>query len=183
MKFRSIPGIHPRPSLWRRLDMAARVSFPATTTALLLLVMSAPIGLPAQAELQKAAAVCCVFFWSLFRPGSMPPLAVFLLGLLADLLFYAPPGVTVLTWLLVHGLALRWRRSLVRLGFVLVWFAFITAAVGAAGLEWLMTSLLSFHLLPPHAAMFEAVLSVGLYPLVAVVLTRAHQGIAEPDIA
>lgn len=183
MKFNRAPGIRPRPSLWRRLDMAARFSFPALATGLLLLILSAPLGLPGQAELQKAGAVCCIFFWSLFRPGSMPPLAVFLLGFLSDLLFYAPPGVTVLTWLAVHGLALRWRRTLVRLGFVLVWFAFITAAIGAAGLEWLMTSLLSLQVMPPQPAVFEALLSVGLYPLFAVILTRAHQGLAEPELA
>ena len=46
----------------------------------------------------------------------MPPPVVFVLGLLLDLLGYLPLGVGVLMLLVVHGLALRWRRFLVRAG-------------------------------------------------------------------
>jgi rod shape-determining protein MreD len=183
MRAQRFPSIRPRHSLWRRLDIAARMSVPAATTAGILLVLAAPFGFPGQPEVQRAMALCSVFFWSLFRPTSMPPAVVFVLGLFADLLGYAPPGVMVLVWLLVHGTALRWRRSLVRLGFVLVWFALISVACGAAVMEWALTSLLTFHLLPPSAAFFQAALAVGLYPVVAVVLTGVHQTFAEPDHA
>ena len=159
------------------------MSFPTVTTAALLLVLAAPLGLPGQAQWQQAGALCCVFFWGLFRPASMPPLAVFLLGVLADLLAYAPAGVTVLAWLLAYGLAMRWRRGLTRLGFLLVWFAFVAVAVGAAALEWAATSLLSFQFLPMGDALLEAGIAIGLYPLLAIGLTRAHQNIADPDHA
>ena len=175
-----LPGIRPRPSLRRRLDMSARWGFPAATTALLLVLTAAPLGVPAQAELQGAVALAGVFFWSLFRPASMPPPVVFLLGVLADLLSYAPPGVGVLTLLLVHGLALRWRRVLARQGFLLVWLSFAGIAAGAAALQWALTSVLELRLLPPLPGLFQAVLSAGLYPALAVLLTRAHQTLAEP---
>ena len=178
-----LPGIRPRQSAWRRLDMAARRCFPGSTTALMLLATSAPLGVPGQPELQATAALCCVFFWSLFRPASMPPVVVFLLGLLTDLLGYAPPGVGVLTLLLAHGIALRWRRVLVRVGFLPVWLSFVSVAMGAAALQWALTSLLTFHLLPPGAGFFQAALGAGLYPLLAVLLTRAHQTLAEPEAA
>jgi len=175
-----LPGIRPRQSLRRRLDMSARWSFPAATTALMFLLTAAPLGLPAQAEVQGAVALASVFFWSLFRPGSMPPPVVFVLGVLVDLLDYAPPGVGVLSLLLVHGLALRWRRVLVRQGFAAVWLTFAGIAAGAAAVQWALTSVLLFRLLPPGPGMFQAVLAAGLYPVLAVVLTRAHQTLAEP---
>jgi rod shape-determining protein MreD len=177
------PGIRPRQSLWRRLDMASRRSFPAATTASGLLVMAAPLGLPGQAEIQAAIALACVYFWSLFRPASMPPPVVFLIGLLADLLGYAPVGVTVLTLLIVHGLAMRWRRVMVRQGFLVVWLAFVGVAASAAALEWGMTSLLTFRLLPPGPGFFLAAVGAGLYPALATMLTRAHQTLAEPERA
>jgi rod shape-determining protein MreD len=178
-----LPGIRPRQSLGRRLDMAARIGFPGSTTALLLLVTAAPLGMPGQAELQAGIALACVFFWSLFRPASMPPAVVFAVGLLADLLGYAPPGVSVLTLLIAHGLALRWRRVLVRQGFLLVWLAFVGVALGAAAVQWALTSLLTFRLLPPGPGLFEAAIGAGLYPALATVLTRAHQTLAEPEQA
>jgi len=175
-----LPGIRPRQSLRRRLDMSARWSFPAATTALMFLLTAAPLGLPAQAELQGAVALASVFFWSLFRPASMPPPVVFLLGVLVDLLDYAPPGVGVLSLLLVHGLALRWRRVLVRQGFLVVWLTFAGIACGAAVVQWALTAVLVFRLLPPGPGLFQAALAAGLYPALAVLLTRAHQTLAEP---
>ena len=173
-----LPGIRPRPNFWRRMDILARQSFAVASTAILLLVAAAPIGLPGQAHLLIAAAVCCVFFWSLFRPGAMSPPLTFLLGVLVDLLSYGPPGIGVLTLLLVQSAALHWRRLLVRQGFLIVWLAFVLVAVGTAMVQWLFTSILLFSLLPPHEALFQALLAAGLYPPLAVLLSRAHHSLA-----
>ena len=102
----------PAPGLLRRIDALARAAFPATFTALMLVLAATPVGLPG---LVSAVALPCVFFWSVFRPATLPPPAVFGLGLLQDLLTAGPPGVGVLILLLAHGLAARWRRFLVRL--------------------------------------------------------------------
>ncbi len=183
MSSQRTPGIRPRPTLWRQLDAASRAAFPAAFTALLLLLLAAPLRLPGQAQLQPAAALACVFFWSLFRPASMPPPAVFALGLLSDLLGLEPPGINVLTLLITYGLAVRWRRVLAQQGFLLVWLAFVAVAAGAAALEWLLTSLLTFRLLPGGAALFQFALTAGLYPVMATLFTRAHRGLANPEQA
>lgn len=177
------PGIRPRPSLGRWLDIAFRVSFPALSTALVLLLTSAPLRLPGQPELQEALVLGMVFFWSLHRPDSLPPLAVFALGLLADLLGFGPVGVQVLVLLIAHGLAMSWRYGLVRSGFVGICMAFLAVAAGAAALQWVLTSLLVWHLLPAAPALFQATLTAGLYPLLALPLTRAHATMAAPDRA
>lgn len=148
-----------------------------------LLLTAAPLGLPGQAQLQGAVGLACVFFWSLFRPGSMPPPIVFLLGLLSDLLGLMPPGVLILVLLVTHGLALRWRRVLAGQGFLVVWLAFVVVAAAATALEWLTVSLLSLRLLPGRAVLFQFVLAAGLYPTLAAVFTRAHRGLANPDQA
>jgi rod shape-determining protein MreD len=174
-----LPGIRPRPSLWGRLDGLARQSFAGATTGLMLLAVAAPFGLAGQAELLVAIALACVFFWSLFRPGCMPPPLVFGLGVLADLLGYAPLGVDVLILLIAHGLALRWRRFLIRQGFFVVWLAFVLVAAGGAALQWALTCILMLRFLPPLPVLFQAALAAGLYPLLAVLLTRAHHSLGE----
>lgn len=177
------PGIQPRPTLWRQLDAASRRCFPAACTAVLLLALAAPLGLPGQAQLQSAAALACVFFWSLFRPGSMAPPVVFLLGLLCDLLGLAPPGVSVLILLVAHGLAVKWGLALVEQGFLRVWLVFVTVAAGASMLDWAATSLLSLRVMPADAALLQFGLTAGLYPALAALFTWAHRGLANPDQA
>lgn len=177
------PGIRPRPSLWRRLDAAARQVFPAATAAFGLVLLAGPLGLPGQAALGPAFALASVFFWSLYRPAAMGPPVVFLLGLLADILGQTPPGVVVLILLVTHGIAVRWRRVLVRLGFLLVWLAFVALAAGATAMFWLLCSLLALRLMPLAATVLQFGLTAGLYPALAVLFIRAHRGAAAPEQA
>lgn len=179
----STPGIRPRPTLRRRLDAVSRRAFPAVCTALVVLLAGVPFGVPGGAGLRSAAALGCVFFWSLVRPASMTPPAVFLLGALCDLLGLSPPGVAVLVLLVAHGLAVQWRPVLVPRGFAAVWLAFAAVAAGAAALEWALTGLLTWRLPPPGAAVLQALLAIGVYPVLAVPFIRAHRGPAAPELA
>ena len=165
------------------LDATARQAFPVTTAALLLLLLSAPLGLPGQAQLQVSTALACVFFWSVFRPASMSPPSVFALGLLADLLSLAPVGTSVLILLVTHGVALRLRRFLVAQGFLVVWLVFLAVAAGSAALQWLLTCLLGFTLLPTGPALLQFGVTAGFYPALAAAFTRTHRGLADPESA
>jgi rod shape-determining protein MreD len=177
------PGIRPRPTLGRRLDALSRAAFPFACTLLLMLLAMAPFGFGSQAMLLPAITLPCVFFWSLFRPAAMPPPAVFLIGLFLDLLGYLPIGAGVLTLLVLHGFTVRWRRVLARQGFAIVWIAFAAMAAAAALLLWALASLLTFRLLPPGPAAFVGVLSIAVYPIVAVLFTAAHRSVADPERA
>jgi rod shape-determining protein MreD len=175
------PGVRPRPSLRRRLDIAARVSFPACLTILLMLLIEAPLGITGQAALQPAVALGCVWFWSLIQPRCMPPALVFVIGMLLDLLAYLPFGVGTLTLLICHGIAVALRRFLVPRGLVVVWASFVPIAVGAALLMWVLVMLLTFRLLSPAPLFFQAVVTIALYPALAVPLGAAHRSVTEPD--
>ena len=177
------PGVRPRPTLGRRLDIAARHAFPLSTTILLMLLTEAPLGLYGQAALLPAVTLSAVWFWSVFRPDGMPPPAVFLIGVLLDLLGWQPLGTGVLTLLIVHGLAQRWRRPLATHGFALLWAAFAGVSIGAAALEWALTALLTWHLLPPAPAVFQAVVCVAVYPALAILFAKAHRSVANPERA
>ena len=176
-----VPGIRPRPSLGRRLDIVARHSFPTSSTALLMLLCGLPFGIADQAELLPAVAICCVYFWSLFRPASLPPPAVFALGLLLDLAGYLPMGAGVLTLLIVHGLVLQVRRGLAQQGFVIVWLTLACLGAGASALIWLLTTALSLQLMPTGPALFQALLTAAIYPALAMLLTGAHRTLAAPE--
>jgi rod shape-determining protein MreD len=177
------PGIRPRASLGRRLDIVARVSFPACITVLLMLLSQVPLQITGQAALLPAVTLCCVWFWSLFRPDNMPPPVVFLIGLMMDLLGYLPLGVGVFTLLAVQGVALALRRSLSQRGFIWIWVVFGAVAAAASLVIWLLVMLLTFQLLSPYPAMFMAVLTIALFPVVAIPFSAAHRSVADPDQA
>lgn len=146
-----------------------------------MVLLSAPIGIPGQAQLLPAFTLAAVFFWTLFRPTSVPPPLVFVIGLLADLLGEMPLGSDVLVLLLTQLLVVRSRRSLPQKGFLVVWLVFIAVAAVAVALQWALASLMNWVLYPPIAPITQFLLTAGLYPLLATIFTRAHRGIAAPE--
>lgn len=170
----------PAPGLLRRIDSFARLAFPGVSTAVLMVIAAAPVSLPSPVF---AVALPCIAFWTVFRPAAMSPPVVFALGLLLDLLTLAPLGAGVLVLLAVHGAALRMRRFLARQSFLSVWLAFCVAAAAAAALHWGLQALLGLRLPPGAPALHAAMLSAGLYPLVALVLTRIHESMRQAENA
>jgi rod shape-determining protein MreD len=178
-----IPGVRPRLTVGRRLDIVWRYAFPGMTSLLLMLVSLAPFGIWGQAALLPTVAVTCVWFWSLFRPAAMAPPVVFLIGLLLDLLGFLPLGVGGVTMLTTHGIAQRSRRFMSRQGFAVVWLIFTAVACGIAVMNWVLVSALTFTLMPAGPVLFQAGLAAAMYPAVAIPLTLAHRSIADPDLA
>jgi rod shape-determining protein MreD len=175
------PGIRPRRNWGQRLDRAARIGFPAGTTIIGMILLTAPLGMPGQAQLMPAFTLAAIFFWTLFRPSSVPPPLVFLIGVLTDLLGQMPLGSSVAVLLLTQLLVIRSRRFLSQKGFLFVWVVFVGVAAVAASLQWGLACLMNWAIYPPIAAIFQFLLSAGLYPLLATGFTRAHRSLAAPE--
>lgn len=175
----------PRPgrTLARTLDASARRMVPLAGAVLGLLLLDLPLGLPGQAAMQPGILLGCVFFWSVFRPASMPAVPVFLLGVVCDLLGSQPVGVGALMLLLALAAGRTWRGRLARLGFIAIWLVFATVAAAALALEWLLVSAVRLQPMPLPAPVFAWVLALGLYPLLSACLTWQHRTIADPDRA
>lgn len=174
-----------RPSLslgWllAAFDRAARASAPAALAVLLMVLATVPPDLPSAVP---ALAMGSVLFWTLFRPGAMAPPVVFGIGLLQDLLTFSPLGVGILTLLLAHGVALRWRGVLVRRPFVVVWMAVAGVSAVALALGYGLNAALTWTLPPPEPALHLLALAAGLYPPLALVLTRLHRRLERAEAA
>ena len=176
MKGRPAPAM----GLLRQVDALARAAFPTALTALLMVLAAVPVGPPG---LVPAAALPCIVFWSVFRPAALPPLAVFGLGLLGDLLGFAPVGSGVLTLLVVAGLVTRWRRFLVKQSFLAVWLAYCGVALGAAALEWVLRVVLGWRMAPVAPGFYQVMMSAGLYPGLAWMMSRLHEAMSRAESA
>jgi len=162
------------------LDRLARASAPGALAVLLMVVATVPPDLPSAVP---AVALGSVLFWTMFRPATMGPAVVFGLGLLQDLLTFSPPGVGLLTLLLAHGAVLRWRGLLVRQPFLLVWLAVAVVSAAALALGYGLNALLTWSLPPPEPALHLLALAVGLYPPLALLLTRLHRRLERAEAA
>ncbi len=161
--------------IWTRLDGTARGLAPFAFTVLLIVLGMVPLGIPNFAPITPALGVIAVFFWLVYRPDLMPAWAVFLVGLIQDLLGGGALGVGVFVLLVVYAALAGQRRYLAQANFFLVWLAFLPVAAGAFVLTWLFNSLIADALLAPEPAAFQYLSTVAFYPAIAWLFLQAQR--------
>jgi rod shape-determining protein MreD len=128
-------------------------------------------------------AMACVFFWSLYRPSSLPAPVTALTGLLLDVMGLSPLGLWAVLLLILQGATLASRRRLIPRGFFLTWAVFSGLAACLCVLAWVAQSLLGLTLLPAAPVLTESLTACGLYPALAAFFIRAHRGPAAVELA
>lgn len=170
------PGfLHFLPS-WRRLDATARWLVPFALLVFGLFLLGMPFGIPDQAVLPPLYAMGCVYFWSLYRPASLPAPLIALSGILLDLLGLSPLGLWAVLLLLLKALTFALRRYLVPASFIWVWAGFVLLAGAGAILSWAVACATHQTLLSGSQILLEVLLAAALYPALSALLIRVHRG-------
>lgn len=116
-----------------------------------------------------------VFFWSIYGPDYMPPLSVFFIGLLQDLLTGGPLGLWPAVYLATQFIVLSQRPYFLGREQKVVWIGFALAAAGASVILWLVMSLMAGVLLPIRGLLYQMFATVMIYPLFGVVFSQLHR--------
>lgn len=165
------------PTLWQRLDEAARQLTPLLLTLLFVMLAMMPFGVPALAPVLPWLALIAVYYWSVHRPDLMPAVAVFAVGLFHDLLAGSALGVGMLVLLLVHAVVMNQRRFFRSQSFLVIWFGFAVVGAGAMALVWLFNAVLAGQLIEASPAAFQYLTTVAAYPLLAWVFARVQRDV------
>lgn len=116
-----------------------------------------------------------VFFWSIYGPDYMPPLSVFFIGLLQDLLTGGPLGLWPAVYLATQFVVLSQRPYFLGREQKVVWIGFALAAAGASVILWLVMSLMAGVLLPIRGLLYQMFATVMIYPLFGVAFSQLHR--------
>lgn len=162
-------------NVWQRLDLLARNLSPFALTTLLVILGLVPLRVPDISPVLPSIAIIAVFYWSVHRPDLMPIWAVFLIGLIQDLLSAGPMGIGILSLLTVHGLVASQRRLFVGASMLLMWLAFALVAAAAMLTVWLLSSAYHGVMLEPGPAVFAYFLTVAFYPCLAWIFAQAQR--------
>jgi rod shape-determining protein MreD len=164
-----------RPLFLQRLDLWARTAIPLLATVAAVLLNVVPLRLPDYAPLAPGFVLMAVFYWTVHRPDLMRPWAVFLIGILDDVLSGTPLGVNSLVLLFVHWMIVTQHRVFRGKSFMLIWFAFALVAFGAKLLLAVIAFLIGYGLLDPTVLLVQYILTLALYPPLAFVMGRAQR--------
>lgn len=138
---------------------------PGVTVLLVVVLAAMPIGVPYFSVVTPFFALIAVYFWSIYRPELLPVWAVFLFGVLQDLLTGAPVGITALVLILVWAVAVSQRRVVLGQSFGVEWAGFMLVAAGAGVFAWMVGSVYRSAFLWTDPFAVQTMLTAALYPV------------------
>ena len=162
-------------AFWYRLDRAARHVAPFVITVMLVVLNAIPLPVPDYRSIVPLIPLMAIYYWALYRPDLMPIGAVFLVGILEDVLTGAPLGLNAFLFLLVHSLIRSRSRMIAGKGFAVVWIVFMLVLLGAGIVSWLVASLLYDAPIRMAPAVTQLMLTLVLYPCLAWLLIRVQR--------
>ena len=116
-----------------------------------------------------------IYFWSIYGPDYMTSGSTFTVGLLQDLLLGGTPGVWAAAYLVTQFLVLSQRSYFLGREQHVVWIGFLVAASTAGFLVWLVTSMLSAAWVPVMPMLWQIIVTVAFYPVLAVAFSSLHE--------
>lgn len=164
-----------RPSVLQRIDLSVRHAAPIALTLIIVVLNVVPLRLPAYPILAPDFALMAVFYWTVHRPDLMPAWAVFIVGLLDDILTGAPLGANALVLVVVHAVIIGQHRLFRGMGFAIIWWAFSVTVPLAHLLDSLVGLAAIRAPIDPAVLAIRAVLTAAVYPVLAWLLGRAQR--------
>ena len=158
-------------NLFRLLKAAA----PTVLGLIGVIILAAPIRLFEGFAPTPIIPLVIVFFWSVYGPDYLPPLSVFFIGLLQDLLTGGPLGLWPAVYLVTQFIVLSQRAYFLGREQKVVWIGFGFAALGAGLILWLVMRLMSGVLLPLRFLLLQIAATIAIYPLFGAAFGELHR--------
>lgn len=159
-------------SLSRQIELGLRRLIPTATVLVAVLVDLLPIPDPSPESLAPFMTLCVVYYWTVHRPDLMLPVTVFATGLVLDVLAGLPLGFNALVLTLAVKLLAPHQKALVGSSPVVIWFFFALVALAVTAARWLVACIWWGRLFDMKPLLFEAALTVVVFPLVSGLLNR-----------
>ena len=154
-------------SIWRRIDLLARQVTPSFLTLILVVISVVPMRILDFTTVFPLLPLISIYHWAIFRPNLLPIYAVFLIGILQDILTGSPIGVNALVFLLVYGAVLSQNVFFTGRSFFVLWIGFALISAGASAMNWLAISILNFTIIDAQIVILQYFLTLGFYPAAA----------------
>lgn len=139
---------------------------PFITILFLIVIMVLPYNIPLIGDIMPFLTMIGVYYWSVFKPELLPTSAVFILGLLQDVLLGSPLGLMPLLLIIVQQFIFFQGRQFLERDFIFNWFVFVMMVTGFGFLSWGIASLYFKVMLDYIGILGQILLTIAFYPVV-----------------
>ena len=144
-------------------------------TVLLLFLSVIPFYWGELSQIKPLFIVMVIYFWTVYRPSLLPPVFVFLLGVLMDLMMAWPLGISAFVYTGIQWLVRTQRRFLMGQSFFVFWGGFMLVALLAGIAHWGLFCLLNLTFINILPVFFNIGVSIFLFPFILLPLFLIHK--------
>jgi len=159
---------------------AVGASIPFVCALIGVIVSNIPVSLFGTLVPPPMFGLMPIYFWCLVRPDLMPPFAVFIIGVLQDLLGGGAAGVWTLSFVAAYAIVDRERDSFAGLAGIGAILGFGAAMLSAGAAAYFITAIYYWRMPPVAPIVVEIAVSVIFYIPVALMLGVIHRRLVGP---
>jgi rod shape-determining protein MreD len=159
---------------------AVGASIPFVCALIGVIVSNIPVSLFGTLVPPPMFGLMPIYFWCLVRPDLMPPFAVFIIGVLQDLLGGGAAGVWTLSFIAAYAIVDRERDSFAGLAGIGAILGFGAAMLSAGAAAYFITAIYYWRMPPVAPIVVEIAVSVIFYIPVALMLGVIHRRLVGP---
>lgn len=164
------------------MDSFGRAGLTLLIVFVLIILSILPLGLKGYGEVRPAFVLMAVYYWAIYRPYMLSPVATFVAGLVLDLLTGTPLGLQALVLVLARTVTMTQQKFMLAQKFAVMWACFCLVALAAGLLQWLVYSLIDWQLAALQPVVISALLSTLLFPAIALPLYLLSRAMDSRDL-
>ncbi|MGB5093587.1 MAG: rod shape-determining protein MreD [Parvibaculum sp.] len=157
-----------------RAGRIAATVLPFAMAVICVLLSFVPVGRIFGSSVTPAFAFMAIYYWGAVRPEMFPPVAVFAVGLILDLMSGGPIGLWAFVYVVTYALVVSQRFLLVNAPFSAFWFGFMLASIFAALVSWIAVSLFFGSFVAFSPIFWHMAVTVMVFPFFAFIFGRVQ---------
>lgn len=122
-----------------------------------------------------------VYFWALYRPNVLPPLLVFIFGLLVDVMSGLPIGVGAIILVLLNWAISEQRAFLSAQSFAMKWLVFGMVYLVIVIVQWMVLGLINFEWSSIAQIIPQFIVGMVAFPFVMIIHHLAYKILPSPN--
>ena len=154
---------------------AGRQTVPVVTLLLLALIGCMPLGSFHTFEIFPMLNIIIIFYWTVYRPDLVPPVVLFLIGLIDDVVMGTPLGLMASVFVLLYGVTLTQRQFFIGKPFYVTWLGFSIISAVCICLIWVLVALFAGRLGIVITPFIKYTITLLLFPSAAWLLVRIQR--------
>lgn len=162
-------------SLPEKAEFAVRFTVVYALIVFLWIVDMISLNISNFQDVKPSFMLMAIFYWSIYRPTLIPSWAVFLMGLILDLVSGLPVGLNACLFVVIQRILIDQRLTFAGQAFVTVFFGYISVSAFYYGVQWLIFGLIHNYFVGLELMLGKIIMALVFFPVFYLIIHLTHK--------